>query len=275
VQVTLYTDPGCPFGFNAQRQELQLAWHYPDAEVRRTMIVLGETTRTVDELPFPVEVLVATRERLAAEYGMPMWLGTPTVFPATIDACRAYVGARRDAPERALALLRALRVRAQSENQPLDAPETLHGAAADAGLDPAQVDAWLTDAGVEADLRADMADTRNPLPEALALKHKLSRDGDNYRYSTSSAVFEHNGRRVVAAGFQPFAVYEVAAASVAPELERRPAPGSVEAILEWAPFPLATAEIAELRGITRDQARTELERAGATFTPSANDGYWS
>jgi hypothetical protein len=28
VKVTIYTDPGCPFGFNAQRQETQLAWHH-------------------------------------------------------------------------------------------------------------------------------------------------------------------------------------------------------------------------------------------------------
>jgi hypothetical protein len=28
VSVTIYTDPGCPFGFNAQRQEAQLLWHY-------------------------------------------------------------------------------------------------------------------------------------------------------------------------------------------------------------------------------------------------------
>ena len=31
MKVTLYTDPGCPFGFNAQRQELQLMWHYGHA----------------------------------------------------------------------------------------------------------------------------------------------------------------------------------------------------------------------------------------------------
>jgi hypothetical protein len=28
INVTIYTDPGCPFGFNAQRQEAQLLWHY-------------------------------------------------------------------------------------------------------------------------------------------------------------------------------------------------------------------------------------------------------
>ena len=115
--------------------------------------------------------------------------------------------------------------------------------------------------------------TRDPLPEALALAYKLSGRNGTLRYSTSSAVFEHGGRRVVSAGFQPFAVDEVAMASVAPDVERGPNPETVDEALAWAPFALATAEVAELRGTSRDQARDELERAGATFTPSANDGY--
>jgi hypothetical protein len=76
-------------------------------------------------------------------------------------------------------------------------------------------------------------------------------------------------------GFQPFAVYEVAVANVAPALERRPPPGAVEEVLSWAPYPLATAEVAELRGIGLDQARDELQKLGAELTPAAGDGYWS
>ncbi len=76
-------------------------------------------------------------------------------------------------------------------------------------------------------------------------------------------------------GFQPFAVYEVAMANVAPEVKRRASPGDVEQILEWATYPLATAEIAELRGIGIEDAREELERAGARLQAVAGDGYWS
>jgi len=50
MKVTLYTDPGCPFGFNAQRQELQLMWHYGHAaEIERRMIVLTEETVSFEE----------------------------------------------------------------------------------------------------------------------------------------------------------------------------------------------------------------------------------
>ncbi|MDQ5834827.1 MAG: hypothetical protein M3550_17535 [Actinomycetota bacterium] len=46
MKVTLYTDPACPFGSNAQRQELQLMWHYGHAaDVERRMIVLSEAAR--------------------------------------------------------------------------------------------------------------------------------------------------------------------------------------------------------------------------------------
>lgn len=76
-------------------------------------------------------------------------------------------------------------------------------------------------------------------------------------------------------GFQPFAVYEVAMANVAPDLERRPAPETAAEVLSWAPYALATAEVAELRGIAIEDARAELEQSGAQLEPVADDGYWS
>lgn len=276
MKVTIYTDPGCPFGFNAQRQELQLLWHYGHAtDVERRMIVLLEASASFEDLGVSPDMVVGNRERLARLYGMPMGSEPVTRLSATIDACRAYVGARMHAPGDSLAFLRSLRRRAHSDQQPLDDLATITAAARDAGIGADSVESWLADGEVESALRADMAATRDPLPEALALPHKLSRSDGGLRYSTSSAVFEHGDRRVVAAGFQPFAVYEVAMASVAPDIERRDAPGTVEEILTWAPFALATAEVAELRGIEIEQARDELQRAGAAFRPSANDGYWA
>jgi hypothetical protein len=67
----------------------------------------------------------------------------------------------------------------------------------------------------------------------------------------------------------------VAIANVAPDLERRPPPQTVDEILSWAPYPLATAEVAELRGIGLEDARTELQQSGARLTPAGGDGYWS
>jgi predicted DsbA family dithiol-disulfide isomerase len=277
VKVTIYTDPGCPFGFNAQRQEGQLLWHYGHGlEITRRMIVLSEKSASFEERGLTREMVRANVERLRSLYGMPMLTTEPPDrLAATIDACRAYVGARLHEPERASLLLRALRRLAFSDGRPLDQVETLHAAARGAGIPEARLDEWLTDEAVETALREDMAATRAPLPEALALAHRLSKSDGGLRYSTASAVFERDGRRVVMPGFQPFAVYEVAMANVAPDLERRPPPETVAEVLSWAPYALATAEVAELRGISIEDARAELERSGARLEPVANDGYWS
>jgi 2-hydroxychromene-2-carboxylate isomerase len=276
VRVTIYTDPGCPFGFNAQRQELQLAWHYgAGLAITRKMIVLNEKSGSFEERGLSREMIAANVKRLRSMYGMPMLTEAPDRLVATVDACRAYVGARIHDPARAGLLLRSLRRGAFSDGQSLDEPETIHAAGAHAGIPAEMTDAWLADERVERELRQDMADTRAPLPEALALAHRLSRSDGRLRYSTASAVFEHGDHRVVMPGFQPFAVYEVAVANVAPALERQPAPGTVDEVLSWAPYPLATAEIAELRGTSLDQAQDELRQAGAKLSEAAGDGYWS
>jgi predicted DsbA family dithiol-disulfide isomerase len=276
VKVTIYTDPGCPFGFNAQRQEAQLAWHYGEGlDITRRMIVLSERSSSFEERGLTREMIAANAKRLRSAYGMPLLADPPDHMVATIDACRAYVAARINDRGRADGLLRALRRRAFSEGQPLDHPDTILGAATEVGIPAETLQGWLADEQVERELRDDMAATRAPLPEALALAHRLSRSDGGLRYSTASAVFEHDGRRIVMAGFQPFAVYEVSIANVAPDLERRPAPETVEELLAWANYPLATAEVAELLGVGLEEARTKLEQAGAELTPSADDGYWS
>jgi predicted DsbA family dithiol-disulfide isomerase len=276
VSVTIYTDPGCPFGFNAQRQEAQLLWHYGEnLDIRRTMIVLSEKSSSFEERELSRDMIADNAKRLRSQYGMPMLTESPDRLAATIQACRAYVGARIHDSARADLLLRCLRRRAFSEGQPLDELDTIHAAGMDAGVAPDAIDGWLADEQVERQLREDMAATRAPLPEALALAHRLSRSNGGLRYSTASAVFARGDRRVVMPGFQPFAVYEVAVANVAPEIERRSPPKTPEEVLAWAPYPLATAEVAELRGIGLEQAREELQRAGAKLTEAAGDGYWS
>jgi predicted DsbA family dithiol-disulfide isomerase len=276
ARVTIYTDPGCPFGFNAQRQELQLLWHYGHGlEITRRMIVLAENRLAFGEGRLSREMVASNLQRLRGMYGMPMVTEPQPQLPSTLPACRAYVGARLHDPRRADLLLRNLRFRTFSLGQALDELETIHGAAADAGIAREPLDGWLADQEVEAAVRDDMAATRAPAPEALALAHRLSRSNGGFRYSTASAVFQRGGRRVVMPGFQPFAVYEVAVANVAPDLERRAPAEDVQEVLSWTPYPLATAEVAELRQISLEDARRELEDAGAVLSPVAGDGYWS
>ena len=90
MKVTLYTDPGCPFGFNAQRQELQLMWHYGYAtEIERRMIVLAERSSTFEEIGLSPAIVMGNRERLARLYGMPMGLAPVDRMPTDVvrDVC--------------------------------------------------------------------------------------------------------------------------------------------------------------------------------------------
>jgi hypothetical protein len=131
-----WTDPGCPFGFNVQRQELQLMWHCGHAaDIERRMIVLVQRSSSFEELGLSPELVSRSRERLRALYGIPMGSAPVTRASATIEACRACVGARMHASDRSLALLRSLRRRAHSDQQPLDDVETIRAAAAGAGLE--------------------------------------------------------------------------------------------------------------------------------------------
>lgn len=272
----MFTDPGCPFGYAAQREVARLLWHYgDDIDLVARMIVLSEESRSYEEAGLAPEMIAANTVRLAEESGLPMSLEPKPYLAATADACRAFIGAERDEPERAGALMRALRRRAFACNEPLDRRETLDAAAADAGVSADRIDRWLADDGVERRLREDMRLTRDPAPEALAMRHRLSPAGEGLRYSTASAIFAGPGGEIVAAGAQPFAVWEIAMANVAPDVVRREEAASVEEVLGWAPYPLATAEVAALRGIEREEARRELLGAGAEFDAWAGDGFWS
>jgi hypothetical protein len=189
------------------------------------------------------------------------------------------VAARLHAPGRERALLRRLRIRAMA-GQLIDEPGVIALCAREAGIEPMLVfRAAADDPAVEAELRADMAAARGPSAASLALNHKLAPAGDlGRRYTCPSYEISRTAGgdwpRFDVPGFQPVEVYEAAIANLAPELERRAAPESVEEVLEWAGEPLATAEVAAICGIELAEARTQLARI-AHEDAVGPDGWWS
>jgi hypothetical protein len=79
---------------------------------------------------------------------------------------------------------------------------------------------------------------------------------------------------VVAPGFQPAASYEVLLANLFPALERHAEPANAAEVLAWAGEPLATQEVAAVRGISRDEARAELVEI-ADEQPLGSDAFWT
>jgi predicted DsbA family dithiol-disulfide isomerase len=263
ISIELFTDPACPFAFSAEPVRQRLRWHYGDElEWNLRMIV-------VTEEPGEAEKLAEGAPGLQRKYGMPI---EPSPYPrpaSSEPSCRAVVAARMYAPDRAELLLRYLRVRVMKGGL-LDDPALIEGAATDAGLEPRELAAWTRRPEVEDELRDDAAAARSPSDIARALDDKIGGPPEERRYTAPSYIIDG----FVIPGFNPVEVYETAIANINPEVPRRPTPESVVDVLEWAPEPLATAEVAMIIGTGIEHAREQLERVGR-FEPAGADGYWT
>jgi len=274
VRIRHFTDPACPFAFSAEPRLRRLEWLYGDRlEWDTRMVVLSESPDEYEERGFTVDMQAAGLKAMYEAHGMPIDWRRRERMPATVEACRRVVAARLHAPEAEARLLRRFRVLAMGGGL-LDDPALLDRAASDAGIDPGVLEGWLEDPAVEEALDADKGVARHPAPAALALDHKLADADDGRRYTCPSLELTADEELLVLPGFQPLEAYEVALANLAPGLERREDPESVEEVLEWAPFPLATAEIAAVCARSEGDVRSELARV-AEFEPVGGDGYWS
>ena len=188
-----------------------------------------------------------------------------------MHTARSIVADSQTSPVRACALLRRLRVQHLVIGDLHDEQATIDAAAREAGLDADRLWAWTKEPEIEAELRADMAAARSPLPAARALDHKLGGPAEERRYTCPSLVVRTDaGEEGVAPGFQPVAAYEVLLANVAPELTRRPDPASAAEVLAWAPEPLAAVEVAAVLDTSREKAEEELRGVA-----SEDAGFWS
>jgi len=269
LEISLFTDPACPFAFSAEPVRRRLRWHYGDGltwNVRMIVLTLE---------PGEAEKLAEGAPTLQRRHGMPI---DPAPYPRPVSsepACRAVVAARVNAPGTEEALLRRLRVRTMLGGL-LDDPDLIAGAARDAGLDPDRLAAWCATEEVTLALGADITAARRPAPAADALDHKLGGPREERRYTAPSyeIVRPEDGVTAVVPGFNPVEAYEVAIANLAPELERRARPASVEELLAWAGEPLATAEVAAVMQIDATEARAALSAVAVPDAAGA-DFYWT
>jgi predicted DsbA family dithiol-disulfide isomerase len=276
VRITEFTDPGCPWAWSAEPFRRRLQWRYGDEiEWRRRMVVLADSAEEYEDKGFTPQKMSEAFATLSRDHGMPIDTSPRERMSATAPACRAVVAARLHAPHAEAALLRALRVR-HFAGEALEDQTTREGAARDAGLDPAALEAWMATGEVERALDEDRAAARAPSDAALALDHKLAPSPGGRRYTCPSyeIVRLSDDLQTDVPGFQPFAAYEVALANLVPAAARRDAPDSVLELLEWAGEPLATREVAVVCDIAHEQARERLGRV-ASERHLGFDGLWS
>jgi 2-hydroxychromene-2-carboxylate isomerase len=227
IEITLFTDPACPFAFSAETVRLRLLWLYGEGlSWRPRMIVLS---REAGE----GEKLAGGAPGLQRKFGMPIDPAGHARAFSTEPASLAFVAARLRAPERAEALLRALRTRIMVGELP-DEEATIDAAAREAGLDPEALRRWGAGEDARAALEEDAAAARAPSPAALALDHKLSGPAGERRYSAPSYELRREGEggcTVAIPGFHRAETYEAAIANLDPTLRRRPAPGTLRELL--------------------------------------------
>jgi hypothetical protein len=217
-------------------------------------------------------------------YGMPFSPSPKPRVSATARACRAIVAARLESPGSEWAALRALQLANFTSPLVLEddrlLAQVLDGIA---GLDGASIVGALDSAEVTEAYERDRAEARSAEGSPAELQGKTATTDGPVRFTAPSVVFEQNGTRLVAGGWQPVEAYDVLVANVDPEIERQAPPDTPEPLLEHFPEGLTTQEVTLL--MTRgndapDRAATEtalIELVGAGRArrePLGDDALW-
>jgi protein-disulfide isomerase-like protein with CxxC motif len=247
LEVTHFTDPGCPWAYSATPAHTTLRWRYGDG-LRWTLVTIGLTEDAAQYAArgyTPTESAVAWR-RTFQRFGMPFEYTPKARLSATAPACRAIVATRLDAPGHETAALRALQFAQFTTTGVLEDPATLRSAlAAVEGLDADAIVARIEDADVVAAYERDRARARTAAGTPTEFQGRAANSDGAVRYTAPSLLFENAaGARLEAGGFQPVDAYDVVIANLDTTLERRPPAQDPVDVLAAFAHPLATAEVA-------------------------------
>jgi len=286
IQVTHFTDPGCPWAYSANPFLTQLKWRFGD-QLDWTLVTIGladDARRYTDGGYTPAKMALGyLRFR---RFGMPLDTQPKPRVSATGPACRLIVATRLAAPEHEESVFRALQAENFTTSRPLESEELLAAALERVpGVDGAALLGRLDDPAVLEAYEADKELTRTAQDTPTHVQGKSANTDGRERYTAPSLVFTRadDGASLEAGGFQPMEAYDVVLANLAPELERRgPAEDPVD-VLEAFPYPLATREIAAVlcdHLTSPDDRRTEAAliaaaAEGRVWRESAgNDAFW-
>lgn len=247
IQVTLYTDAACPWGYSALPSFRVLEWRYGDAlDWRLVMIGLREDATRLQARFDPARS--ALRNALfRRRYGMPFAASPKERAAGTGRGCRAVVAARLLDPGSEWRVLRALQLANFTTPLLLDDAELIRDALREVPEVDADaiVDRLDDDAVVEAYER-DRAEARTAAGTAAEAQGKTSTSDGPVRFTAPSLVFERDGTRLVAGGWQPVLAYDVLIANLDPTIVRTPPPETPEPLLRRFSDGLTTAEVAAL-----------------------------
>jgi 2-hydroxychromene-2-carboxylate isomerase len=245
VRATLFTDAACPWAYSANPALRVLEWRYGEQlDWRLVMIGLRDTPST-DR--FNAARAVARHLVFRDRYGMPFGSVPKSRAAASGRGCRAVVVARLVVPGSEWRVLRALQLANFTTSLLLDDDEQIRNALrAVPGIDADTVVDRLDDDGVTQAYEADKAEARAAAGSAAEAQGKTSTSDGPVRFTAPSVVFELDGQRLVAGGWQPMLAYDVLLANLDPTLRHEDPPESPKPLLERFSDGLTSAEIAAL-----------------------------
>jgi 2-hydroxychromene-2-carboxylate isomerase len=272
IDATLYTDPGCPWAYSALPALRVLAWRY-DASLRWRLVVIGltETADQYAERGYTTAGRALGWTEFRDRFGMPFAPTPKDRVSATSRACRAIVAARILEPGSEWAVLRALQLANFTSPLLLDDDAQLQVVLETVpGVDAAAVVARLDAPDVTEAYERDRAEARTAAGSPAERQGKTATTDGPVRYTAPSVVFERDGRRLEAGGWQTIEAYDVLVVNLAPDIDRRDPPNGVVPLLERFPEGLTTQEVAAL--LARGNDAPDRHQAERLLIQAVADG---
>ncbi|HEV3228803.1 MAG TPA: DsbA family protein [Solirubrobacteraceae bacterium] len=247
IQVTYFSDPGCPWAYSVNPALSVLHWRYGDQlSWQLVMIGLTETAGQYEARGY-TPARIALAYRAFRRLGMPFATEPRERVPATGRACRAIVATGLVHPGREWAVFRALQIAwftttlLLDEDGPIE--QVLSGVR---GVEADRILAEIDSPQVEAAYLAGRSQARTAAGSPTAFQGKAANTDGSTRYTAPSLIFASRERRLEAGGFQPVEAYDVLIANLDPRLDRRQAAASAEDVLDRFPDGLTTQEVAAI-----------------------------
>jgi protein-disulfide isomerase-like protein with CxxC motif len=284
ITATLYSDPACPWAYSESPALRVIEWRYGD-QLDWKLVLIGLTEEASQYAARGYTPLRGALGQLSfRRYGMPFAPAPKSRLSATARACRAVVAARLASPGSEWAAFRALQLANFTTGLVLEDDEGLRAVLAGVpGIDAdAIIDALDSDA-VTVAYEADKADSRTAAGSPTELQGKAGNTDGVVRYTAPSVIFQSNGTRLEAGGFQLVEAYDVLIANLDPGLTRQPPPDTPAPLLNHFTGGLTTQEVAALLTASNDApdrkaaetALLELVAEGsATRAQLGDDALW-
>src|SRR3954469_16844604 len=271
IDVTHFSDPGCPWAWSASPALAVLQWRYGDQlRWRHVMIGLTENGSVYERRGYTPHTQAQGYRRFRHR-GMPFATEPRTQVHGTWPMCRLVVATRPLRPDREWAVFRALQFAQFTTTLCLEREDDLRTAISWVpGIDPDAILGAAHDPETEQAFEADRDEARSAAGSPTEFQGKSANYDGRVRYTAPSVRFTQGDRTLEGGGFQPVEVYDVLIANLDTGVERRaPAEDAAEILPEF-PDGLTTAEVAAI--MTPNNGSPDLDAAEDSLISLVGDG---